>query len=554
MVQEQSICNVLSLYAFLAAVFSFLSQTVAKSSSICQFYVSFLPAELHLQRCSSHIHLITSRWERSRNTTITHVPHHSRVASMHLMPGTALLSASLHYGVVARSYALTGKVLRGFLDAAGTLNGMGVGNPNEEFEPGVTSVALAAEGGTARVGWGWRSGEVGVTIAGRAMDGNRVGGARLVRCRVEERHEGRVTCIVWGVKGDGGVVVLMTGGVDGRVKVWDAKGVECLWTSAPVSASAIANVPDPCVKVAVDVGRGAVVAAFRSGVVIVWAGFAETFAEAENMKPVSSPPKEIRISVPDDLLQIHTQAQVSSTLADREITELHVHSDGDGQLCILTAYKNSPFFHCHFVDLNGGIRRVVAFADGSNVPLGAVHPVFASSNPSETSFVITGDQLGWISIFALPTPVLSSSDTTTHDTLKVSPFKRFEAVEDGGITALAWNSIVLVSGSSRGSVKIFDSLTLAPIRAFSSPLGSRASVHEDEWGSVSQVLLESDAVVVSVGSRVMAWKAGPVGSGKDGKAVMGKTKKRSPNSGAVAKWHRKSNILLSLYGLAFLEC
>ena len=77
---------------------------------------------------------------------------------MHLMPNMTLLAASLQYGVVSRSYPLIGKILRGYLDASGTLNGLGIGNPNAEFSPHVSSVALASDGGTAKVLWGFRNG------------------------------------------------------------------------------------------------------------------------------------------------------------------------------------------------------------------------------------------------------------------------------------------------------------------------------------------------------------------------------------------------------------
>jgi len=54
------------------------------------------------------------------------------------------LLTSIQYGVVARSLPLTGKVLKGSLDAAGT--GIGIGNPNVEFTPNVCTYTLADDG------------------------------------------------------------------------------------------------------------------------------------------------------------------------------------------------------------------------------------------------------------------------------------------------------------------------------------------------------------------------------------------------------------------------
>ena len=80
------------------------------------------------------------RWERSLCSTVTHTPVVSAVSNIHLMPvpnaagaaAYAVLSSSLPYGVVARSLPLNGYRFRGYLDAAGTLNGLGVGNPNAD--------------------------------------------------------------------------------------------------------------------------------------------------------------------------------------------------------------------------------------------------------------------------------------------------------------------------------------------------------------------------------------------------------------------------------------
>lgn len=117
---------------------------------------------------------------------------------MHLMPHTTLLAASLQYGVVSRSYPLSGKILRGFLDASGTLNGLGIGNPNADFSPHVSdSITLTSEGGMAKILWGFRNSEVAVTTALRAMDHSRMSASRLVRCRLEDCHEGAIEAVSW---------------------------------------------------------------------------------------------------------------------------------------------------------------------------------------------------------------------------------------------------------------------------------------------------------------------------------------------------------------------
>ena len=165
------------------------------------------------------------------------------------MPHTTLLAASLQYGVVSRSYPLSGKILRGYLDASGTLNGLGIGNPNAEFSPHVSSIAMASEGGTAKILWGFRNGEVAVTTALRAMDQSRTSASRLVRCRLGDCHEGAVESVSWATGGEG-CFFFVSGGADGRVKLWEAKTTltcsQSQWMLAPTFGLSFRNAARFC--------------------------------------------------------------------------------------------------------------------------------------------------------------------------------------------------------------------------------------------------------------------------------------------------------------------
>ncbi|KAI0819820.1 WD40-repeat-containing domain protein [Trametes gibbosa] len=432
---------------------------------------------------------------------------------MHMMPNNNLLAASLQYGIVSRSYPMSGKVLRGFLDASGTANGLGIGNPNAEFSPHISSTALASEGGTAKILWGYRNGEVAVTTAVRVMDNNRASAARLVRCRLGDCHEGAVDCVAWDRNADS-PCVFASGGADGRVKLWRANSnttLACLWTSKK-GASLIT---DPCTKLAIDLQQGILVAALRSGCVQVWIGFpsppfepteAAALAPCEIRIPASSVPATFGSSPYED--------------ASLQVSDVWISPQRD-RLSILVAYHSSSQFHRLTWSASLGAFERTSFGHANAGPIRSLLPVWASRE-EENSFVIVGDELGAISVF----PWDAQSP-------EVQPIHWFAAHEDGAVTALQWNSAVLVSGSSRGTVKVWDALTFAPLRAFSSP-GARPATGAERDG-VNQILLDRDALMVSVGSRVMAWKAGPVGrSGLHGK---GKTVRTAKNSG-MAKWHQ----------------
>ncbi|KAI0920221.1 hypothetical protein AcV5_010021 [Taiwanofungus camphoratus] len=457
------------------------------------------------------------RWERSRNQPVTHIPHHSAISAMHLMPSTTVLAASLKYGVVSRSYPLSGKVLRGYLDASGFANGVGIGNPNAEFSPHVTAIALASEGGTAKVLWGFRNGEVAVTTANRAMDGSRASAAKHVRCKVDDCHEGVVRDVAWGAGADG-PTAFVTGAADGRVKLWDAKKVQCLWTSNKGSGL----VPDPCVKVAVDVAHGVVIGAMQSGEVVVWSGLTPLLTEEQ--EPIEFESHEVRI--PAVRIGNVPTAPVEGN-AQQELFDLHMAFASPAHLSILTAYRNSCHFYRHSVNLTSGEVKCTAFGDDSTGTVHSIKPIFKLQD-SESSFVIIGDQLGCIAVFSWDAP-------PDPGTSSVPPVWKFEAHDDGAVTALAWNAVVLVSSSARGSIKVWDSFTFVPLRSFPSPSARLAA--DGEWNNAKQILLERDALVVSFGTKVMAWKAGPVGTHDKGH-VKGKQSRASKSSSA-AKWHQQ---------------
>ncbi|KAI0334298.1 hypothetical protein GY45DRAFT_1243198 [Cubamyces sp. BRFM 1775] len=439
---------------------------------------------------------------------------------MQLMPNTALLAASLQYGVVSRSFPLTGKVLRGFLDATGTANGLGIGNPNAEFSPHVSAVALASEGGTAKILWGYRNGEVAVTTAVRIMDSNRASAARMIRCRLADCHEGPVECVAWDRSVDGSSL-FVTGSADGRVKLWDSKQpLRCLWTSNRGTS----HVPDPCVKLAVDLQQGVIAAALRSGSVLVWTGFPSLYTDATDVAVPE--PREVRIPASSNPVAAGSSPYENVPL---EISDLRVSPQRD-PLSLLVAYRSSPQFQRFTWSAPSNAFERTPYGDEAAAPIRVILPVWASRQ-DESSFVVAGDELGTISIFAWDVDPPRSAPTERKG---IPSIHSFSAHEDGAVTALAWNPVVLVSGSSRGTITVWDALNFAPLRALSSP-AARPSTGA-EWDSVSHILLERDTLIASVGSRVTAWKAGPVGRpgmhGK-GKAV------RSTRANGTAKWQQQ---------------
>ena len=401
------------------------------------------------------------------------------------MPDAGLLTSSFQYGIVSRSLPLTGKVMKGFLNASRT--GLGTGNPNAEFTPNISMCALTSDGGSVKIIWGYRNGEVALTTANRAMDNNRAS-SKLTRCRLDDEHEGSVQDLFWVPGAD----AFVSAALDGKVKLWD-RGVKCVWTSDREGGL----VADSFVKVtAIISGASIVIAGAKpSGDMVVWTGLSPSPAEEspQSLSPVS-------------LIRIQSPVTDAEEAQGHAIKAIHLRIEADNRLSILTQYENHSFSYRTRVDLTSRTVNHIQFGDE---PIGSVSAMKQSFsvNSKESSFIIVGDTLGCISIYdwdGVPDFTSSCKYPTVRATCK------FEAHEDGAVTAIAANTNIIATGSARGTTKYWDSLNLGLLRSFPSP-GARLRAG-GEWAGVSNIILERDFVIISVGSRVLAWRAGPVGS------------------------------------------
>ncbi|KAF8637159.1 hypothetical protein AX17_003063 [Amanita inopinata Kibby_2008] len=445
------------------------------------------------------------RWENSRSSSISHVPLPSAISCVHLMPCQVVLSSSLKYGIVARSLPLKGKVLGGFLSAEGTANGMGqgvglgIGNPNVEFAPNTSTCVLASKGGSASLLWGFRNGNVAVVLVDRVMNPTRIT-TELMRCKLHEEHEGAVSDSAW----DDGAVTAVTGGVDGRVKLWFADPLKCIWTSEQQLQGLV---PDACLKVATVMNQtwGCLAAALKSGEIRLWLGF-----ELQETQVSTTGVRQIRIPCP---LQVSNQTHEHPTLLPA-ISSFHMDASNES-VSILIAYKDNPYFYRIRVRNDDGRVETITFGDPSFGPISSMLPLFATQ-PGEVSFVITGDFLGCISIYDW-----NASRIPDHP---VYPVRKFEAHEDGSpITAITWNEATLMTGSARGGIHVWDGLTFTHLRSFVLHHTRRhmRHVHDEDARdeAIKQILIDSEkeTFIASAGDRILAWQAGPAPLGSRGK-------------------------------------
>jgi WD40 repeat protein len=263
----------------------------------------------------------------------------------------------------------------------------------------------------------------------------------------------------------------------------------------------------------------------KSGDILVWTGL-EALLSEDAPQPAQLIGPGFRISSP---IRTTTDPASRGTSSSHDVMAVYLDHSVSSKHLILVAYTNDPYFYRLHVDLQSNSVEWTPFGEEPFGSITAVKPSF-SDQEAESSFVIVGDQLGCISIYDWNASPSSESLRPSS----VHALRKFEAHEDGAVTAIAWNSITLVSGSSRGTIKIWDSLSFSSLRSFPSP-GARPPTG-GEWDSVGQLVLARDLLIVSVGSRVMAWRAGPVGN--RGQSIW-KGKHKKLKKGTAAKGHRE---------------
>lgn len=415
------------------------------------------------------------------------------------MPDSALLSASIQYGLVARSFPFTGKVLKGYINATGVPPGLSYDNPGTEPAPNLSVCILASNGTTAKVIWGKRDGSLSVSFHPRTMSGNRAP-VRIHMSSVDQEHEDSVLDGTWSSNGD----AFVTAGADGLVKFWTSRPFQCAWTS---ERHLQGLETDAIVRVVEDLDDGLVVAASRSGDIIVLSGFDMSLNPTENPQPTIQ-----KFTIPARVLSDVGLSQIPHST---DILSLLPQVTSSTGLSVLVCRVDSAHFYRCTVDVRSKQVTVKVFGNPAFGFIRCILPAF-SNEPSESEFVIAGTQLGFVSIYDW------NSTSQSGDALLES--RHADVFDNSHVTSLAVNSFVIAAGSARGTIMVLDLLTLETLRSIAAPMNS----------DVGQIELMGEALVASVGGKVLAWSAYRHSGSKDALKIKGKGKQHSHG-----KWSSK---------------
>ena len=411
------------------------------------------------------------------------------------MPDSALLSASIQYGLVARSFPFTGEVLEGYLNATGVPPGL-TDSPGTELVPNLTVCILASDGTSAKIIWGKRDGSVSIVSHPRTMTGTRAPHTSSV----DQEHEDAVLDGTWAANGD----AFVTAGADGRVKVWNTNPLLCAWTSERhLQGPETDAIVDAIVRVVEDLDDGLVVAASGSGDIIVLSGF------DMSLDPIDTPqPNILKFCISAHELS-KADVGLTQTQQSVDILSLLPQVTSPTRLSVLVCRVDSTHFYRCTMDLRSRQVTAKVFGNPAFGLIRCIHPAF-SDDPAEPGFVIAGTQLGFISIYDW------DSASPSSDALLES--RHADVFDNSHVTSLAVNSFVIAAGSAHGAIKILDLLTLETLRSIAAPMKS----------DVGQIELVGEAFVASVGGKVLAWSSGHLVPGsKDTLKTKGKRKQQS---------------------------
>jgi WD40 repeat protein len=428
---------------------------------------------------------------------ISHRPVIPTISVIHVMADYGLLSACTDHCVIARSFPFKNEVLKGYLYGTGIPPGLGHHLPATAFIPRISACALASDGTTAKAIWGRQDGSVIIVAHPRTMTRTQ-SPAQILTSSAQQEHEGAVLDATWAAAGN----AFVTAGSDGRIKVWAVAPFCCAWTSdIHFSGQGMA-------KIAEDLANGLVVAASRSGDLIILSGF-----DASSLGR--------RAVLPYDIQKLCVSVRtfptpVTDSTSDpqpMEISVLSFQTHSPTRLSILAFYLNTSRFYRYSVDLLNERVDVKTFGDAGFGTIRCIQPAF-SDDSMEPSFVLAGTRLGVVSIY--------DWDTTAQLSDSYPASRHVDVFSDAQVTSLALNPFVIVAGSSYGGITVLDLLTLETLRSFPAPVKN----------AVQQIELVGDLLVANVGSRVLAWSAYySMSSGKNSAPTKGKGKQ-----GGHKKW------------------
>ena len=431
------------------------------------------------------------RWNRSKATTTTHIPLMLPVTNMHLLNDRqSLICFSADFGIAVRTLPATGSCCSCYsrpctdrVDAGKILKGRLLpfnSDPTGPLWPRPSLCSIASERGTIKFAWGTQSGEALYTNVPKAMEASNRRNGRSLRCSAPDQHQGAVNHIAWAITKATENEYFVTTGSDGSVKIWNSNQCQVHWQSVTRTS--------PCILATFDLHARIVVAAHRNGDIMLY----------KNVELDAG-----IVDIQEDMVFPTPGVDVVAQRPDKLILD--------------TLYFNGPAVLTHFDGdshtwrINFNLEAHTIEATRLNGPIAPLTTLECDFSSTQSSIVYGGDALGHIYVWSWPTPGEQDLDGHLHVPAVIS-----WDTEDGlPLSIIRSNGTIILTGNSHGGIKVWDALTLHLLRVFKTPQPKPTG--QATWAPVSNLILDTDMLVASVGKYVMHWKAGTVSSNKKAK-------------------------------------
>jgi WD40 repeat protein len=449
------------------------------------------------------------RWNRSKATTTTHIPLMLPVTSMHLLNDRqSLVCFSADFGIAVRTLPATGSCCS--CHGRPCIDPLGVGkilkgrllpfnpDPTGPLWPRPSLCSIASEGGTVKFAWGTQSGEALYTNVPRAMEVSNHRNGRSLRCNAAGQHQGSVNHVTWAMTKATEHEYFVTGGSDGSVKIWNIDQCRVHWQSVTHTS--------PCIVAEFDLHARIIVSVHRNGDVML-------YQNVELDTGIIGIQEDMVFQVPGVDVEAQSPSPPDKLVLDTShpnIPTVLTHFDGD-----------SYAWRIRFILEARGVEA--ARFDGPIAPLTTLECDFSST---QSSIVYGGDALGHVYAWSWSATGEHHPDGHLHVPATIS----WDTEDGHPVSVIRSNGTVVLTGNWRGVIKAWDTLTLRRLRAFKTP--QPKPTEQATWTPVSNLVLDSDMLIASVGKYVMHWKAGAVSANQPWK----KPKKNASHNNVGKGW------------------
>lgn len=295
------------------------------------------------------------------------------------------------------------------------------------------------------------------TSASKIMESNR-SAAKFVRSLVEDEHHTDIRCIQFAGRND---EFILSGCSQGLVKLWETKRMRCVWSGSTAKEDTVLS--DACVKLQYSNSSNVLALALQSGDLVLWWDF-QFQEDGTGSRAVSTAPSSIRVPQP--------------VVSEGSLGALEIDPNSSpAKVVLLLHYEGDVHFFRLTVDLTTGDISWTVFSDGpvgrltsfkpsfvtrpgvqSPLACAPITPVVTTSpflsiglatelvllRPS--SFILAGDSLGQVCVWSWDAEGALRSDKGTTSPLKVGSMYKWEAHDDGAVSAIESNDVVIVTG------------------------------------------------------------------------------------------------------------